>query len=56
MRKAKPQEVDELRPEYQRSDFGTLGRGKYADRVTADNTAVVLEPVPRTTRTRVKKD
>jgi DNA-binding transcriptional regulator YiaG len=31
MKKAKPDEADELRPEYKRSDFGVLVRGKYAD-------------------------
>lgn len=55
MRKANPQE-DEMRPEYQRSDFGTLVQGKYADRVTPESNVVVSEPVPRTARTRVKKD
>jgi hypothetical protein len=44
MRKAKPKEADELRPEYQRSDFGTLVRGKYADRINAESNVVVLEP------------
>ncbi len=28
---AKPKQDDELRPEYKRSDFGALVRGKYAD-------------------------
>ena len=35
---------DELRPEYKRSDFGPLVRGKYAAAVTASSNIVVLEP------------
>ena len=31
MRRAKTGGADELRPEYKRSDFGGLVRGKYAD-------------------------
>jgi hypothetical protein len=33
-----------MRPEYRRSDFGTLVRGKYAAAVTASSNIVVLEP------------
>ena len=43
MKKAKPQDV-ELRPEYKRSDFGALVRGKYAVRLTEESNVVVLEP------------
>jgi hypothetical protein len=35
---------DELRPEYRRSDFGKLVRGKYAARAARDTNVVVLEP------------
>ena len=35
---------DELRPEYRRSDFGKLVRGKYAARAARETTVVVLEP------------
>ena len=35
---------DELRPEYRRSDFGKLVRGKYAARVARETNVVVLEP------------
>lgn len=35
---------DELRPEYQRSDFGKLERGKYASRLSEETNIVVLEP------------
>ena len=37
-------EIDVLRPEYKRSDFGKLVRGKYAARVAAESNVVVLEP------------
>jgi hypothetical protein len=36
--------TDELRPEYKRSDFGTLVRGKYASRIAEETNVVVLEP------------
>jgi hypothetical protein len=36
--------IDELRPEYRRSDFGTLVRGKYAARLARESNVVVLEP------------
>lgn len=35
---------DELRPEYKRSDFGKLVRGKYAARAARETNVVVLEP------------
>jgi hypothetical protein len=35
---------DELRPEYRRSDFGKLVRGKYATRAARETNVVVLEP------------
>ena len=35
---------DELRSEYQRSDFKKLERGKYAERVKASSNVVVLKP------------
>ena len=35
---------DELRPEYRRSDFGKLVRGKYAARAARETSVVVLEP------------
>ena len=33
MKKANSKAVDELRPGYKRSDFGTLVRGKYTTRI-----------------------
>ncbi|HEX3131297.1 MAG TPA: hypothetical protein VH394_28430 [Thermoanaerobaculia bacterium] len=42
MKKDEP--TDELRPEYKRSDFGTLVRGKYASRISEETNVVVLEP------------
>jgi len=44
MKKAKPDEGDELRSEYKRSDFGTLVRGKYSARLAEESNVVVLEP------------
>jgi len=36
MKKAEATDVDELRPEYKRSGFGQLVRGKYAAKVAAE--------------------
>lgn len=44
MNKVKDNDVDELRPEYQRSDFDKLVRGKYAERLAEETNVVVLEP------------
>ena len=44
MKKGSRKGADELRPEYQRSNFGNLVRGKYAARVAAETNVVVLEP------------
>lgn len=44
MKKARRKPTDELRPEYKRSDFGALVRGKYAQRVTEATNVVVLDP------------
>ncbi len=44
MKKVSTKPTDELRPEYKRSDFGTLVRGKYAQRVAEATNVVVLEP------------
>ena len=43
-KKAKTVPADELRPEYSRSDFGTLVRGKYVDRLRERSNVVVLDP------------
>ena len=43
MKKAK-ETSDELRPEYKRSDFGKMTRGKYAGRIAASTNVVVLDP------------
>jgi len=37
------QQTDELRTEYQRSDFDTLVRGKYAAKLSQETNVVVLE-------------
>ena len=44
MKKAKSEMTDELRPEYKRSDFGEIVRGKYADRIKEESNVVLLEP------------
>jgi hypothetical protein len=44
MKKGRRKAVDELRPEYRRSDFGKFVRGKYAARVATETNVVVLEP------------
>jgi len=44
MKKASRKQADELRPEYKRSDFGALVRGKYAQRIIETTNVVVLEP------------
>jgi hypothetical protein len=36
--------TDKLRPEYKRSDFKKLERGKYCERIKASSNVVVLEP------------
>jgi hypothetical protein len=44
MKKGSRKASDELRPEYKRSDFKTLVRGKYAARVNESSNVVVLDP------------
>lgn len=44
MKKADKQADDELRPEYERSDFGELTRGKYTARLAEETNVVVLDP------------
>ncbi|MBK6957294.1 MAG: hypothetical protein IPH22_01880 [Nitrosomonas sp.] len=44
MKKIEPEMADELRPEYKRSDFGKIVRGKYANRIKAETNVVLLEP------------
>ena len=44
MSKAKKLAAHELRSEYKRSDFGTLVRGKYVERLQASSNVVVLDP------------
>ncbi len=43
MKRVKPTS-DELRPEYKRSDFKKLERGKYFERIGANSNVVVLDP------------
>jgi len=44
VRKAERKTVRELRPEYERSDFGALLRGKYASRIVAEGNGDAPEP------------
>ena len=44
MKKAKKVASGELRPEYQRSDFPALVRGKYIARLRGSSNVVILEP------------
>ena len=44
MKKDKPLAEDDLRPEYRRSDFGELVRGKYVERLKKGSNVVVLDP------------
>jgi len=44
MKKADLTPDDELRPEYKRSDFGGMARGKHASQALGETNVVVLEP------------
>jgi hypothetical protein len=44
MKKANKRAADVLRPEYKRSDFDGLVRGKYIDRLQTSSNVVVLDP------------
>jgi hypothetical protein len=44
MKKVKKLAQDELRPEYRRSDFGALVRGKYIEQLKTRSNVVVLDP------------
>jgi hypothetical protein len=44
MKKLKSPDSDELRSEYQRSDFGVLVRGKYVQRLQKSSNVVVIDP------------
>jgi hypothetical protein len=44
MKKARKTAADKLRSEYQRSDFPTLVRGKYAQKLRESSNVVVLDP------------
>lgn len=44
MKKAKTTRAEDLRPEYKRSDFGKMVRGKYARRFKKATNIVMLEP------------
>jgi len=44
MKKDRDDSADELRPEYKRSDFGRMVRGKYAEALKEESNIVVLDP------------
>jgi hypothetical protein len=44
MKKGKTPGAGELRPEYKRSDFKELVRGKYVERLQTSSNVVVLDP------------
>ena len=44
MKKTKKPVADEIRPEYKRSDFGELVRGKYIERLKRNSNVVVVDP------------
>ena len=44
MRKVKTVAADEPRPEYKRSDFGALVRGKYIERLRTSSNVVMIAP------------
>lgn len=44
MKKGDVQNGDELRPEYRRSDFGDMVRGKYAQRPAESSNVVMQDP------------
>lgn len=44
MKKGDEMSSDELRPEYKRSDFGKLVRGKYAEKIGEETNVILLEP------------
>ena len=44
MKKVKSEANDWLRPEYKRSDLGSIVRGKYARRMAAESNVVVIDP------------
>ena len=44
MKKASRSATDDLRSEYRRADFGTLVRGKYAQRIVEATNVVLLDP------------
>ena len=44
MKKVKSDMADELRPEYKRSGFGEIVRGKYANRIKEESNIVLLDP------------
>lgn len=44
MKKVKSEANDWLRPEYKRSDLGSIVRGKYSQRMASESNVVVIDP------------
>jgi len=44
MKKVKSEADDWLRPEYKRSDLGSIVRGKYSQRMASESNVVVIDP------------
>ncbi len=44
MNEVRSEANDGLRPQYKRSDFGSIVRGKYARRMAAESNVVVIDP------------
>jgi hypothetical protein len=44
MKKVKRPAPEDLRPEYKRSDFGAIVRGKYVKRLQESSNVVVVDP------------
>ena len=44
MKKGDTDPSDDLRPEYKRSDFGEMMRGKYSAALDSESNVVVLDP------------
>ena len=45
MKKVKSEMADELHPEYKRSDFGEIVRGKYVNRIKEESNVVLVNQI-----------
>lgn len=44
MKKIESEATNELKPEYKRSDFGEIVRGKYANKIKEGTNVILLDP------------